>query len=159
MASPAPLATLLDILQPSLAMYLADSGIWSYPGAEEIKLALADLVADHRSLVERGGERLDARGGVSPAVSYPIHFTGCHDVDISALASRVIEGLRGQIARLDALIAATSADDAAADPEAHGLAREARESSAAHLSALEQVLAAARARERGRAATPRSAST
>ena len=158
MASSAPLATLLDILQPSLAMYLADSGIWSYPGAEEIKLALADLVADHRSLVERAGERIDSRGGVSPAASYPIHFTGCHDVDIGALASRVIEGLRGQIGRLDALIAATLADDAA-DPEAHGLAREARESSASHLSALEQVLAAARAREQGRAATPRSTAT
>lgn len=159
MASPAPLATLLDILQPSLAMYLADSGIWSYPGAEEIKLALADLVADHRSLVERAGERFDVRGGVPPATSYPIHFTGCHDVDIVALAPRVSEGLRGQIGRLDALIAATRADGAAADAEAHGLAREARDSSAAHLAALEQVLAATRAREQGRAAAARSAAT
>lgn len=159
MASPAPLATLLDILQPSLAMYLADSGIWSYPGAEEIKLALADLVADHRSLVERAGERFDGRGGVAPATSYPIHFTGCHDVDIGSLAPRVIEGLRGQIGRLEALIAATRADGAAADAEAHGLAGEARDSSAAHLAALEQVLAATRAREKERAATPRSAAT
>jgi hypothetical protein len=159
MASPAPLATLLDILQPSLAMYLADSGIWSYPGAEEIKLALADLVADHRSLVERAGERLDARGGVPPATSYPIHFTGCHDVDIGALARRVVTGLRGQIGRLESLIAATRADEAAADSEAHGLAGEARDSSAAHLAALEQVLAVARAREQGRAATPPSAAT
>ena len=47
--SPA-LVRLLEILQPSLAMYLSDSGIWTYPGDEEIKLALADLVGDHRSL-------------------------------------------------------------------------------------------------------------
>jgi signal recognition particle subunit SRP54 len=40
-------------------MYLADSGIWSYPGRESIKLALADLVGDHRSLVERAAEGID----------------------------------------------------------------------------------------------------
>ena len=26
------LVRLLEVLQPSLAMYVADSGIWSYPG-------------------------------------------------------------------------------------------------------------------------------
>jgi hypothetical protein len=54
-----PLVQLLDVLQPSLAMYLADSGIWTYPGDEEIKLALADLVGDHRSLVERSAVMLE----------------------------------------------------------------------------------------------------
>ena len=36
MPSSDPLCRLLDVLQPSLAMYLADSGIWSYPGKESI---------------------------------------------------------------------------------------------------------------------------
>jgi hypothetical protein len=159
MASSDPLSSLLDLLQPSLAMYLADSGLWTYPGAEELKLALAELVADHRSIVERAGVALDGRGGVPPSAAYPIHFTGCHDADIGSLVPRVIEGLRRQIGRLDALISATGPDAPAGDTEAHGLARDAQESSRTHLAALEQVLAAVRAREAARAAAAPSAAT
>jgi len=151
MASPDPLSGLLDVLQPSLAMYLSDSGIWTYPGPEDLKLALADLVSDHRSLVERAAVLLEQRGAVPPATAYPISFTGCHDADMLALAPRVTEGLRRQVERLDAIVAATGHDG-----EAHDLAREAQESSRAHLAALEQVLAAerARTRPRGAAAAP-----
>lgn len=146
MASPDPLLRLLDVLQPSLAMYLSDSGIWSYPGAEDLKLALADLVSDHRSLVERAGIVVENRGLPAPSPVYPIHFTGCHDADMLALVPRVIEGLRRQVTRLDGVLAET-----AHDGEAHELAREAKESSLAHLAALEQVVAAERARSHGRA--------
>lgn len=159
MASSDPLSSLLDILQPSLAMYLADSGLWSYPGAEELKLALADLVADHRSLVERAGVALDGRGGAPSSPDYPIQFTGCHDADMVSLVPRVIDGLRRQVGRLDALIAATAPDAAGSDAEAHGLALDARESTLAHHAALEQVLAAARAREAARASAPPSAAS
>jgi hypothetical protein len=144
MASPDPLLRLLDVLQPSLAMYLADSGIWSYPGAEDLKLALADLVADHRSLVERAGVAADGRGLLAPSPVYPIHFTGCHDVDMISLVPRVIDGLRRQLERLDGILAATDQDG-----EAHDLVREAKESSLAHLDALEQVLSVERSRQRG----------
>ena len=67
MPSPDPLSRLLDVLRPSLVMYLSDSGIWSYPGDEEIKLALADLVSDQRSMVERAGVLLEDRGGAVAA--------------------------------------------------------------------------------------------
>jgi hypothetical protein len=144
MASPDPLFRLLDVLQPSLAMYVSDSGIWSYPGAEDLKLALADLVSDHRSLVERAGVAADSRGLPAPSTVYPIHFTGCHDVDMISLVPRVIEGLRRQVERFDGILAATGQDG-----EAHDLAREAKESSLAHLAVLEQVLSVERSRQRG----------
>jgi hypothetical protein len=134
MPSSDPLCRLLDVLQPSLAMYLADSGIWSYPGKESIKLALADLVGDHRSVVERAAVATEDRGIAVPSPAYPISFTGCHDVDMRSLLPRVVAGLRGQVAAIDAIIASTADDGVAAE-----LAREARATTLSHIDVLEQV--------------------
>jgi hypothetical protein len=134
MPSPDPLCRLLDVLQPSLAMYLADSGIWSYPGKESIKLALADLVGDHRSVVERAAVATEDRGIAVPSPAYPISFTGCHDVDMRSLLPRVVAGLRGQVAAIDAIIASTADDGVAAE-----LAREAKATTLSHIDVLEQV--------------------
>ena len=41
-----PLSQLVSLLGSSLALYVADAGIWTYPGSEEIKFALAELVDD-----------------------------------------------------------------------------------------------------------------
>jgi len=131
-----PLCRLLDVLQPSLAMYLADSGIWSYPGKESIKLALADLVGDHRSLVERAAVAIEDRGIAVPSVAYPIGFTGCHDVDMRSLLPRVVAGLRGQVSAIDAIIASTADDGLAAE-----LAREAKATTLSHIDVLDQVAA------------------
>jgi hypothetical protein len=129
-----PLCRLLDVLQPSLAMYLADSGIWSYPGKESIKLAIADLVGDHRSLVERAAVAIEDRGVAVPSHAYPITFTSCHDVDMRSLLPRVVAGLRGQVAAIDAIIASTAADGVAAE-----LAQEAKATTLSHIGVLEQV--------------------
>lgn len=138
MPSADPLSRLLDVLQPSLAMYLGDSGIWSYPGKESIKLALADLVGDHRSLVGRATTELEERGIVSSPPAYPITFTGCHDVDMKSLLPRVISALRGQVAALDTIIASTGNDAVAAD-----MAREAKATSLGHVDVLEQIATSA----------------
>ena len=134
MPSPDPLSRLLDVLQPSLVMYLSDSGIWTYPGDEEIKLALADLVSDQRSMVERAGVLLEERGGAVATPAYPITFTSCHDVDMRSLLPRVVAGLRGQVAAIDAIIASTAADGVAAE-----LAQEAKATTLSHIGVLEQV--------------------
>lgn len=138
MPSSDPLCRLLDVLQPSLVMYLADSGIWSYPGKESIKLALADLVGDHRSLVERSAIAIEDRGLAVPSVAYPIGFTGCHDVDMRSLLPRVVASLRGQVTAIDAIIASADDDGVAAE-----LAREAKATTLNHLGVLEQVATSA----------------
>jgi len=138
MPSSDPLCRLLDVLQPSLAMYLADSGIWSYPGKESIKLALADLVGDHRSLVERAAVAIEDRGIAVPSVAYPIGFTGCHDVDMRSLLPRVVAGLRGQVSAIDAILASTADDGLAAE-----LAGEAKATTLSHIDVLDQVAASA----------------
>ena len=133
-----PLARLLDVLQPSLSMYLSDSGLWSYPGRESIKLALADVVSDHRSIVERAAVALEDRGMVPPASVYPIAFTGCHDVDMKSLLPRVVSGMRNQLAAIESILV-TTADDAVADE----LVREARATTLGHIDVLEQVASTA----------------
>lgn len=141
--TPNPLQHLVSSLGSSLAMYVADAGIWAYPGVEEIKLALADLVDDHRSLVERAGAMLEDRGADVPRHPYPIRFTATHDLDLAALLPRIIAGLKMQIVDLETCLpetAATGSDVAASD-----LVREAITSTRAHIDALEQVLTRPRA--------------
>jgi hypothetical protein len=130
-----PLASLVSELGSSLAMYVSDAGIWTYPGAEEIKLALAALADDHRSLIERAGAALEDRGLDVPRHPYPIQFTATHDLDLRALLPRVITGLKSQVAALEKT--AVSADD----PEAADLVGEAITSTRSHLDALNQLVA------------------
>jgi hypothetical protein len=137
-ASPA-LIRLLDILQPSLVMYLGDSGIWSYPGPEELRLALAALVSDHRQVADRAALILEEREVPVPKTAYPISFSGWHDVDLQHILPRVVAGLKRQEAELDR-VAATPDDATAA-----GLAAEAAKATRQHVAALDQIAAKLRA--------------
>jgi len=131
----APLQHLVTLLGSSLAMYVSDAGIWTYPGAEEIKLALADLVDDHRSLIDRAGAILEERGLEVPRRPYPIQFTATHDLDLRALLPRIAAGLESQVGALERL-ASTGGDAEGVD-----LVREAITSTRSHLNDLQQVLA------------------
>ena len=142
------LSDMVELLGSSLAMYVADAGIWSYPGGENIKLALADLVADQRSIHDRAAALLDARNLPVPGREYPIRFTATHDVDLRSLLPRMIEELKRQSAALDAIIA-TGADESEADAETLELAREARGTTLGHLDVLSPLAAAPRAASQG----------
>jgi hypothetical protein len=80
-----PLVRLLGVIQPALSLYLADSGLGSYPGGADIRSALAELAADQRRLLERGGEVLVDREQVPPRPHYPLSYTAVHDLDLDAL--------------------------------------------------------------------------
>jgi hypothetical protein len=145
-----PLSRLLAAVQPSMLMYLGDSGIWSYPGAEAIKLAFADAIDDLRNVGERATTLLEEREvTVPPRVAYPLSFTGLHDVELSNLLPRVIGGLKNQLAELDALVGPAGTDAAAAD-----LVTDARQSTRQHLDALEQLAAKLKAGLSGTVQTP-----
>jgi hypothetical protein len=141
MASTDPICRLIATIQPSILMYLADSGIWSYPGEEPIKLALADAVDDLKSVVDRAGVVLQEREvAVPPRAAYPLSFTGLHDVELRSLLPRVIDGLRRQLAEIDAITGAAGTDASAAD-----LVADAKQSLRQHVDALEQVTAKVKA--------------
>jgi hypothetical protein len=126
------LSHLVAILETSPAMYLADSGIWSYPGDENLKLALADVVGAQRSIAERAAALLAEREIAPPQAGYPLAYTAWHDLDVSFLLPRVIAGLHRQVAAIEGVLGA--ADDAAAIE----LAREAAAATRGHIDVLEQ---------------------
>jgi hypothetical protein len=125
----------VSLLGSSLALYVADAGIWTYPGSEEIKLALADLADDHRSLIDRAGAVLEDRGADVPRHPYPIQFTATHDLDLRALLPRILAGLESQAASLENTAAAGG------DAEETDLVGEALTSTRAHINDLRQLLA------------------
>ena len=135
-----PLVRLLGVIQPALSLYLADSGLGSYPGGADIRSALAELAADQRRLLERGGEVLVDREQVPPRPHYPLSYTAVHDLDLDALLARVLDGLRRQLPTLEAIGAEAGTDTAAAD-----LARAAVETTRRHVASLEQLAVRLRA--------------
>ena len=134
-----PLVRLLATLDSSLSMYVSDAGIWSYAGEEQIKLALADLVGDQRSIMERAGQLLTERGGLAPRHTYPIRFTATHDLDLRSLLPRMLEEMRRQKADCDAIVAAGG------EPAELELVSEARSTTLRHADVLGQLAARPRA--------------
>jgi hypothetical protein len=87
------LSQLICLLRRSPLMYLAESGIWTYRGDEDLKLALADVAADHQNFIDRAETILIDQELESPQSAFPLSFTGWHDVDLGFLLGRVIVDL------------------------------------------------------------------
>jgi hypothetical protein len=83
---------------------------------------------------------LAEREVAAPRTAYPLSFTALHDVDLTNLLPRVIDGLKSQIATLET-VAAAAGDDATATE----LAREAVDTNRRHADRLEQLVAKSRA--------------
>lgn len=130
-----PVSRLLQLLNGSLPMYLADSGVWSYPGPQDLKQAVADIVGDQKSIVDRAGAMLEERSIVPRGHEYPLAFASLHDLDMRHLLPRLIESFKRQLAGIDAIIDAGSNDAAAIE-----LAREARTAAVGHLEQLTQFV-------------------
>jgi hypothetical protein len=127
-----PLSRCMQSVGSSLALFIDDSGIWSRPGAEEIKLAIADLCTDLRSIFDRAGVILDARDIPAPQAEYPIRFTALHDIELGYLLPQLLQETRGQVAAL-AAVGETSG-------EAGDVLREAHSTLRSHADVLEQLL-------------------
>ena len=112
MAATDQLSRLVAVLESSAAMYLADSGLATYPGPEDVRRGLADLAADHKRVLTRAAEILDEREVAAPRTRYPLSYSAWHDVDLGWMLPRLIDGLRKQLGELDCIAAVP--DDAAA---------------------------------------------
>lgn len=131
------LSRVVTTLESSLPMYLADSGLQTYPGADEIRAALARLVEEQRGIVGRAGAILDEREAVVPRPAYPMSFTALHDTDLRHLLPRIIMGLRRQADACASIAASAERIDAAAAE----LGTEAAVSTRRHLEGLERLVA------------------
>lgn len=113
-ASSDPLARLVATLESSPAMYLADSGLASYPGAPEIRAAIESLVAEQKDVLSRAANLIADREQPLPQGAFPIAFTAWHDVDLRHLAARVVESLKRQAGDF-ATLAGAGGDASASD--------------------------------------------
>jgi hypothetical protein len=136
--TPDALYRLVATLDSSLATYLVDSGIQTYPGAAAIRDAVADLVAEQRGVVARAVTILEDRQVALPRPYYPMSFTALHDVDLRSLLPRLMADQRGRAAACSAIETGSGRDDAAAVE----LATEAAALTRRHLDHLERLATA-----------------
>lgn len=120
-------------------MYLADSGLASYPGAPEIRAAIEALVAEQEDVLSRAANLIADREQPLPQGPFPIAFTAWHDVDLRHLAARVIESLKRQAT--DFAVPAGAGGDAAASD----LFGRAQDIARRHAEKLEGILVRLRA--------------
>ena len=140
----AVLEEVVRLVGASFPSYLADAGIWTYPGREEIKLALADLAGDLANVRDRAAVAIENAGRAVPRPEYPLRFTATHDLDLRALLPRVIESLRAIASgceRISEGVGLAGGDDPPLAVRGAELAREARGTALGHLDVLEQLLA------------------
>jgi hypothetical protein len=128
------LSKLVAILKASPAMYIADSGIWSYPGDENLKLALADIVEDQKNIAEQASILLGEREEPIPQTGYPLAYTAWHDLDLIFLLPRLIQGMQNQVAGIEHL------DISEEDSATRDLSRQAKATTLGHIDVLEQHL-------------------
>lgn len=134
-ASSAALVRLVNTLESSLPMYLAASGIQTYPGAEEIRASVMRLVAEQKRIAGEALTVLDEREVAPPRPFYPLSYTALHDLELQHLLPRLVSDLRRQAEACDGIAAAAEGTDAAAAT----LAAEAATVTRHHLDLLDRL--------------------
>ncbi len=128
---------LFVLLFRSLPSYLADTTPWTPPGGStDAREALAAMAGEKRSLAQRVGELIIARGGQIDPGGFPMAFADTHDLAIDYLLARLIGGQKQNLAAVDQIV--HSFDE---DPEARALAEDIRQAEQAHLKRLEELAA------------------
>jgi hypothetical protein len=98
------LSGLIAVLGPSPLMYVGDSGIWSYPGEEAVKLAIADVVDEQKSLLGRAEGLLADFETPAPQYGFPLSLTAWHDLDLQHLLPRLLQDLEQRSAKLNRMV-------------------------------------------------------
>lgn len=97
------LCRLVRLFRQSPLMYLSDSNVWTYRGDESLKLAIVDVIADHKNFVDRAETILVAEQSELPKSFFPLSFTGWHDVDLGFLLPSLIVDLEKRRSTLQSL--------------------------------------------------------
>lgn len=98
------LSGLISVLGPSSLMYIGDSGIWSYPGEEAVKLAIADVVDEQKSLLGRAEGLLADLETPAPQYGFPLSLTAWHDLELQHLLPRLLRDLEQRSAKLSRMV-------------------------------------------------------
>ncbi len=129
---------LLQILNCSLAQYVAQAPPWSSREQHSALRAVNDLAADQRHYAKRAAALLAARGARPDAGTFPLEWMSLNDAGLSYALPRIVDHHRRDIAAIQRI-----AELLNSDPEARDLVREVLGNAGAHA----ELLAAACSRE------------
>lgn len=125
---------LVVIHHRSLASYLAYASPAWHGNDGDAKAELDRIVADQQELVDRMGKLVVQHNGIVNYGSYPMEFTGYHDLSFGFLLKKLvteqqiaIESIEGCVSRLDA------------DPAVRSIAQEALGLAKGHLESLGEL--------------------
>ena len=130
----AVLNTLIEIHGRSLAVYLSDAAPWIGEGGAEARDVVEIVAADHLTTVERLAEVAIERGCEIRERSFPMTYTGLHDLSLSYLLQVLIDEQRQDVARLGVI-----ADQVKNDARLSALVQEAWGAAQGHLESLSEI--------------------
>jgi hypothetical protein len=125
---------LLVVHNRSLARYLSYASPTWYLGDELARDTLQAISNDQQATADRAGQRIMDVGGVVEYGSFPIAYTGYHDLSFDFLLNKLIEDQRRNIAAIEKCVPQLSAD-----PLSKALAEESLGAAKGHLESLLEI--------------------
>ena len=125
----------LAIHNRSLPVYLSDAAPWTHQGDEQAAAALVQITAAHRIMVDRIGDFLIERDGMSEAGAFPSQDASWHDLTLDFLLARLVQAQEQNVAAI-----AQCVDQLTGEPMAKALAQEALGEAKGHLESLEEMV-------------------
>jgi len=127
------LSRLLELHTHSLPMYLSDASPYHTVDDEPRMEILRSIIDSQRAMAERITDALHEGDAAIYQGSYPMAFTGMHDLSLDYLWGRLIEWQERDVAAIEAC-----AEELQPYPLAGSLAEEALGEAKAHLDALRE---------------------
>ena len=118
----------------SLASYLGYASPTWHRGDEKARETLSVIAEQQGEMVDRIGELIVDRGAVVDYGSYPMVFTGFHDLSFQYLLGELIDRQDQAVETIERCVA-----ELPADPRAYELAQEALGMAKGHLDSLREL--------------------
>lgn len=104
MSSVALLNRLLAVHGGSLVSYLASAVPWVRDGQGEAAELLTTMASEQQGIVDKLGRMIVDSGGRLETPSYPMEFTGYHDLSLDFLLSKLVELQQKDIGTIQSVV-------------------------------------------------------
>ena len=126
---------LVVIHHRSLGMYLGYAPPTWHRDDQQAKEELGRIVADQKDLIDRIGEMVVGNHGAVFYGSYPMEFTGYHDLSFEFLLEKLLDHQRDDIAAIETCVSLLEGSPA----PARSIAQEALGMAKGHLESFEEL--------------------
>jgi hypothetical protein len=125
---------LLVIHNRSLAQYLSYASPTWHLGDDEARATLRVVAADQHAFVDRLGELILQTGGTVEYGSFPLSYTGYHDLSSDFLLNKLVENQKQNVSAIEQCIPRLSRN-----PLAKALGEESLGAAKGHLESLQEL--------------------